>query len=122
MSTSKNTGTEMSTELNSLLRLGCSERLSFATCISGSRNDGKQKGSPPPGASSSLSSYSSPSTVVTQNPGATQFSDLVSNPNSTPLTRGALATELRQSERLASSDPLLPLGTHGTFHISSLKW
>jgi hypothetical protein len=45
--------------------------------------------------------------VITQNPGATQFSDLVITA-STPLTRGALATELgreRESEWLASSEP-----------------
>jgi hypothetical protein len=42
--------------------------------------------------------------IVTQNPGATQFSDLVITA-STPLTRGLFPTELQQGERFASSEP-----------------
>jgi hypothetical protein len=57
-------------------------------------------------------------TIVTQNPGATQFSDLVITA-STPLTRGALPTELRQGESgWLHQNPLHPRGTHGTFYIN----
>lgn len=56
-------------------------------------------------------------TFVTQNPGATQFSDLVITA-STPLTRGLFPTELQQGESgLLHQNPLRPHETHGTFYI-----